>query len=199
MHNLYKIVDEENEHNGQLGVLQEVNEVAPHLSMFSLEFSDGRQSSFFSHQLEKIPKKLIFLDVDGVLNSQHYAVVSESRGVLGIDPYPAFLLGKIVLDTGCEVVLSSTWRLWKNAREDVRKQVVEFIDITPDLGNVPRGEEIQKWLKDNNCEDARYAILDDNSDMLESQLPNFFQTTTEFGLTQKIAKAVTEHLNKGSK
>lgn len=144
-------------------------------------------------------RKILFLDIDGVVNSQHFAVVTKARGVLGIDPYPAFLVGKIQLDTECEVVLSSTWRLWEDAREQVRKQIVDFIDVTPELYHKPRGEEIQKWLKDNNCEDARYAILDDDPDMLESQLPNFFQTTTEFGLTQKIAKAVTEHLNKESK
>lgn len=140
-------------------------------------------------------RKILFLDVDGVCNSAHYAVVSANRGMLGIDPYPAFLVGKIQLDTGCEVVLSSTWRLWDEGKEDVRKQIVEFIDVTPDFhGKTPRGAEIQDWL-DRNPDVTVYAILDDDSDMLAQQKPNFFKTTWEFGLTQEIAKKVTEHLN----
>jgi hypothetical protein len=141
-------------------------------------------------------RKILFLDVDGVCNSAQFAYTTNARGVLGIDPYPAFLVGKIQLDTGCEVVLSSTWRLWKEGREDVRKQVVEFIDVTPELPSRIRGEEIEKWLKDNNAEDAVYAILDDDMDMLAYQAPNFFLTTWRDGLTPEIAKAVTEHLNK---
>lgn len=138
-------------------------------------------------------RKILFLDIDGVCNSAKFA--STQRGLLGIDPYPAFLVGKIQLDTNCEVVLSSTWRLWEEARNDVRQQVVDFIDITPELSNHIRGEEIAQWLYDNDAEDARYAILDDDTDMLVYQAPNFFKTDWNEGLTPLIAKAVTEHLN----
>jgi membrane-bound lytic murein transglycosylase MltF len=40
----------------------------------------------------------------------------------------------------------------------------------------------------------RYAILDDDTDMLPEQLPNFFQTTWEEGLTEEIAEKVIAHL-----
>lgn len=142
-------------------------------------------------------RKLLFLDIDGVCNSAQFAMKNPKGGMLGIDMYCAFLVGKIVLDTGCEVVLSSTWRLWEKDREEVRSQVVDFIDVTPDLRGKDqcRGHEIEKWLKDNNAEDTRYAILDDDSDMLVYQAPNFFKTTWAEGLTPEIAKAVTEHLN----
>lgn len=140
-------------------------------------------------------RKLLFLDIDGVCNSAQYA--STQRGLLGIDPYPAFLIGKIQLDTECEVVLSSTWRLWEDGRNDVRKQVVDFIDITPDLGGLPRGGEIEAWLQLNIAadEEYRYAIVDDDTDMLVYQAPNFFKTDWNEGLTPEIAKAITEHLN----
>lgn len=143
-------------------------------------------------------RKILFLDIDGVCNSAQYAVVSKSRGMLGIDPYPAFMVGKIQLDTDCEVVLSSTWRLWAEAREDVRKQVVEFIDVTPSLSRKIRGEEIEAWLAENP-DVTVYAILDDDMDMLAYQAPNFFRTRWAEGLTPEIAKAVTEHLNRGDK
>lgn len=140
-------------------------------------------------------RKLLFLDIDGVCNSEQFAIRNPKGGAIGIDAYPAFLVGKIQLDTDCEVVLSSTWRLWEDTRNEVREKVVQFVDVTPDLRGRPRGEEIAKWLKDNNAEDAVYAILDDDPDMLDSQLPNFFKTTWDAGLTEDIAKAVTEHLN----
>jgi len=139
-------------------------------------------------------RKVLFLDIDGVCNSAQFAVASKSRGILGIDPYPAFLVGKIQLDTGCEVVLSSTWRLWDEGKEDVRKQVVDFVDITPDLHGKDRGYEIEAWLEQNPDVDV-YAILDDDMDMLVYQAPNFFKTRWAEGLTPEIAKAVTEHLN----
>lgn len=144
-------------------------------------------------------RKILFLDIDGVCNSEEtmkrqYARLGRST-TLGIDPYLAFIVGKIQLDTDCEVVLSSTWRLWEETRKDVREQVVKFIDVTPDLRGAKRGEEIAQWLKDNNAEDARYAILDDDPDMLEEQMPNFFKTTFKEGITTEIAKRVTEHLN----
>lgn len=141
-------------------------------------------------------RKVLFLDIDGVCNSAQYMTSGAHRkgSLLGIDPYPAFMVGKIQLDTNCEVVLSSTWRLSEKTRQEVREQVVDFVDITPDFGSRPRGEEIQDWL-DRNPDVTRYAILDDDSDMLESQAPNFFKTTWEQGLTEEIAKKVTEHLN----
>lgn len=137
--------------------------------------------------------KVLFLDIDGVVNCK--TTTQRHRGFIGIDPYMAFMVGKIQLDTGCEVVLSSTWRMDEKSRAEVRKQVVKFIDCTPHIPEKrERGHEIQAWL-DQHPEVTRYAILDDDSDMLESQLPNFFKTSWEFGITAEIAKAVTDHLN----
>lgn len=145
-------------------------------------------------------RKVLFLDIDGVVNSQ--VTAQRHRGVIGIDPYMAFLVGKIVLDTDCEVVLSSTWRLGEESRNEVRRQVVEFIDVTPYLDegegatwrHLERGHEIKAWL-DAHPDVEVYAILDDDSDMLPEQLPNFFQTTWKEGITKEIAEAVTRHLS----
>ena len=127
------------------------------------------------------------------------------------------LLDRILQATKAKVVLSSTWRLDKSSREEVRRRVVEFIDVTPQLlrnlqtggfikaedadvtqggfGSVARGYEIQDWL-DRHPEVEKYAILDDDPNMLERQIPNFFQT--QFygeGLTEDISKKVIEHFN----
>lgn len=143
--------------------------------------------------------KVLFLDIDGVVNCAR--TTQRHRGFIGIDPYMAFLVGKIQLDTDCKVVLSSTWRVGKDSRDEVRQQVVDFIDVTPSSWydkeanhHSTRGEEIQKWL-DVHPEVTKYAILDDDSSMLENQLPNYFQTYWTKGITEEIAKKVTEHLN----
>lgn len=157
--------------------------------------------------------KILFLDIDGVVNCQTTA--QRHRGAIGIDPYLALLVDRIVHATGCKIVLSSTWRLWEQGREEVRKQVGEFIDVTPSFlrsmehggfitrdeydgkggyTSCARGYEIQDWL-DRHPEITRYAILDDDSDMLARQIPNFFKTTWKEGITDEISKAVITHLN----
>lgn len=135
-------------------------------------------------------KKVLFLDVDGVLNSLNTTNFSE---LYPIDPYKAFLVGRIQLQTGCEVVLSSSWRNHPEGIENVSKRVVRVLDKTPWLDGC-RGDEIHAWLE-QHPEVEKYAILDDDSDMLVYQAPNFFKTTFEEGLTDEIAQAVIEHLN----
>ena len=104
----------------------------------------------------------------------------------------AFLVGKIVLDTDCKVVLSSSWRHHPDGIKVISQCVTPVMDKTPDAET--RGEEIQMWL-DEHPEVTQYAILDDDADILPEQKENFFKTTWAFGLTEDIAKAVTEHLN----
>lgn len=141
--------------------------------------------------------KILFLDIDGVCNSRTYALNrTPSGGMLGIDPKPAALVRQIIEATGCKVVLSSTWRLHKDLRERVRKEVCDFIDVTPRYPSAYRGEEVRTWLLDNvKQEDLKaFAILDDDSDFYPHQ--PLFKTTFEHGLTRSIADDVIRHLNK---
>lgn len=145
--------------------------------------------------------KVLFLDIDGVVNC---ATTSQRhRGYIGIDPYMAFLVGKIVLDTDCKVVLSSSWRNFHDdGIAEITKQVTPIFDRTCDTFRVAedvwsnRGEEIQEWLN-RHPEVTRYAILDDDTaagDSKELQ-ENYFQTLWDIGITPEIAEAVTKHLN----
>jgi len=134
--------------------------------------------------------KVLFLDVDGVLNSR--STTDFRTHLYPIDPYMAFLVGRIQLETGCEVVLSSSWRYHPDGVKTVEKACVKLLDTTPKLYGT-RGEEIQAWL-DEHPEVEKYAILDDDTDMLEDQLANFFNTTFETGLTDEISQAVIRHL-----
>jgi len=148
--------------------------------------------------------KIIFLDVDGVLN--RLGTPTEGRttttwnGFIGMEPELVQRFNTLVKELGVGVVLSSTWRLSKTWREDMKGNGLdmEFIDRTKDLYNagktarLPRGAEIQEWL-DRHPEVERYAIIDDDSDMLPEQ--PFFQTNYAFGLTEDIAQSIKKHFN----
>ncbi len=149
-------------------------------------------------------KKILFLDVDGVLNNTKTFHTSESRYGSNklIDPYMCLLVHRIVEATGCDIVLSSSWRHFKKG-QDVKDAGIPFIDITVDCCSGVRGVEIQNWLNKGFPHDVRsdpskfrYAVLDDDSDMLLNQKDHFFQTTFESGLTDEIAKKVINYLNK---
>lgn len=146
--------------------------------------------------------KILFLDIDGVVNSAEDQAKGLFKTDFPVDPYKAFLVGKIQLDTGCIVVLSSSWRHHKESVEKINKQLVPIHDITGQCCSGIRGVEIYNWINKNipyeerkDGSDFRYAILDDDSDMLLWQKDHFFHTTWEKGITEEIAKNVTDHLN----
>lgn len=147
--------------------------------------------------------KVLFLDIDGVCNSRKYLYelrAKNKRATLwyGIDPKAAKLVQRIVKETKCHVVLSSTWRLYPDGRAQVKREVVPFIDCTKDLqagakrGYVPRGEEIAEWL-DRHPHVKQYAIVDDDSDFLPNQW--LFKTSFTDGLTEEITENIIAHLN----
>lgn len=153
-------------------------------------------------------KKLLFLDVDGVMNSAETVMASPKGTPVGINPYLAFLVGKIVLDTDCKIVVSSTWRNSEAAMADIVSKFPQgtVIGKTPNKGNykdetgreIGRGREVEQWLMENqdlfdDIEGVRYAILDDDSDFYETQ--PLFKTTWAKGITPEIAQKVTDYLN----
>lgn len=149
--------------------------------------------------------RIIFLDIDGVLNCElfykHRTVKSSS-----IIEYPdnqickerVSWLNELCESTGAKVVLSSTWRHsgLNYCREVLQRNgaTFEIIDITPDLrGDCSvRGNEIYKWIQDNEkivgkyWDYKDYVIIDDDSDMLLWQREHFFQTDSYSGLTPNI-------------
>lgn len=120
--------------------------------------------------------KVIFLDVDGVLNSEHWYVKNHEkhpercRVETAIDPRFVRNLGKIVRRTGAKIVLSATCRgVVREKRNHYLHQILakygmEIYDYTIRLGR-ERGHEIQDWL-DKHKDVTNIVILDDDSDML---------------------------------
>lgn len=140
--------------------------------------------------------KILFLDIDGVVNKKDNFNPAHNP-IYPIDRYCAFLVGKIVLETGCNVVLSSSWRHSEKAIQEVKDNIVDIIEITPSIPGGYRGAEINLWLANqefkSNFAVDKYAILDDDSDFDDDQ--PLFQTTFEHGLTDEIAQKVIEYLN----
>lgn len=145
--------------------------------------------------------KVIFLDVDGVLNSQEYwdRVGNAFRERFNqIDVDKIVLLNQIIEATQAKIVISSCWRLlhYEELLDILSKKglVGEIIGMTPSLSLV-RGLEIQKWL-DGNPNVTRFVILDDSDDMehLDGHLiqPNFYSN----GLKLKHVEAAIVHLNR---
>ncbi len=126
--------------------------------------------------------KVLFLDIDGVLNSTQSAREHGSFMTL-IDEAVEHII-ELQSHNGVELVLSSTWRK-KPMHEKYLMDIynIPLFDRTPVLPGlkVTRGEEIARWLHFNK-QVTHYCIVDDDSDMLPEQLPFFVQTNTEHGL-----------------
>ena len=140
--------------------------------------------------------KIIFLDVDGVLNSfqDRYSFDLETD-------YHFELLQKIVQETGAKIVLSSSWRigLARHGESVLIDRLKEFgmniISCTPVLNGCCRGDEIRKWLDDTEEDVERFVILDDESDMAEFKETHLIKTDSMVGLQENDVRKCIEMLN----
>lgn len=115
-------------------------------------------------EMEEI-MKVIFLDIDGVLNSDEYFDKIQNLNIEGIesqvDIEKILLLKKAIDETGAKVVLSSSWRYTRNGKslKELLSRYGISTESTPFIQN-ERGLEIKQWISDNqNIED--FVILDD--------------------------------------
>lgn len=154
--------------------------------------------------------KVIFLDIDGVLNnhdSMHRAYEKglDAAGIRGWDRGSVDELKRIVAETGARIVISSTWRLNISDRRSEHAVaagfemygIPEFTDVTPNFPGKIRGLEIKSWM-DNWAEEPieSFVILDDDSDMLPEQMAHFVQPSLfRGGLNKELADKAIEILN----
>ena len=119
--------------------------------------------------------KVIFLDVDGVLNSEHWYKKNHKRhpekcrADTAIDPRYVRNLRRLIDCTGAKVILSATCRGAVKAnkahhiRQVFKQHGIEIYDYTPRTG-MERGIDIQEWLN-HHLHVTNIVILDDDSDM----------------------------------
>lgn len=150
--------------------------------------------------------KVIFLDIDGVLNSREWFEKRYNGNVKDIhekeyrslferqaddiDPYALSLLKNFVDKNDIKVVLSSTWRFLYSISEvsELFNMIgwdMTFLDRTLEANSGHRGEEIKHWLDNTKYNVGKYVIIDDDGDMLDEQKENFVQTKFEIGMTQE--------------
>ena len=117
-------------------------------------------------------RKIVFLDFDGVLNSQKY---DRARGLYDsfLDETRLVLLKKLVNMTGAEIVLTTTWRYhWSKMDNECdsvgrsinyifQKNGLEIADKTPEIADIERAEEIRTWLSLHKGEYDAFVIIDD--------------------------------------
>lgn len=157
-------------------------------------------------------RKIIFLDIDGVLNtswwhSQFGTIKPKDRFGYPFDPNSCANLAKIVKETGADIVISSSWKCWglsvlKEMWRD-RKLPGRLIDITPNsvsdemlltanLDEIEmfhiRGAEIKEWLLTKGQNVSHYVIIDDMDNFLPEQQTHFVWTNPDVGITKEDAE-----------
>ena len=167
--------------------------------------------------------KYIFLDFDGVLNTEFYQNQLISQGKpwgdengAFFDPEAVMQLKRIVDATCADIIIESSWKYLglKALREmwAARRLPGRLIDITPftasdiwlltaepndidiEMGHC-KGIEIASWLLDHATAEARYVIIDDEYVILDSQLPQFIMTNPFDGISEEVANRAIAILN----
>jgi hypothetical protein len=134
--------------------------------------------------------KVLFLDIDGVLNCP--ATRNPRQFPYVVDQRLLARLRKLLDRTKAKVVLSSTWRLDPVGLFAAKHWGVPFIGVCPDKPRSPRCKEILSWLADHPTA-TRYAVIDDEDDELD-ELP-LFQPSGKTGLTMDIVRGAEAYLN----
>ena len=171
-------------------------------------------------------KKVIFLDVDGVLNSNRtlYEEISLEDDLISN-------LKELVDKTGAKIILSSSWRLSTEAVATLMDKLDKFglvisgmtcdgvdldwlekyeFDTTKKYLDTKfdydenkqikithdRGAEIFKWLHDHD--DCAYVILDDEIEDIKPYFSELVIVKTSYktGLTKEDVKKAIQILNK---
>ena len=152
--------------------------------------------------------KIIFLDVDGVLNSSETEDVF--RGFIGLDRSGIKLLKEIVDATGAEIVLISSWKSrWykdhKNCQDNLAnyldkrlsEESLKILDKT-EGSSFDRGHVIIDWLSEHTTDS--WIVLDDEifEDYEECGImPNLVKTSFyDGGLKEKHVEMAINLLNK---
>ncbi len=163
--------------------------------------------------------KVIFLDIDGVLNTKEFHSkmsddVPKDKFGYAFDPVAVANLSHIIEETGAVIVISSSWKFYgvTRLREmwKLRNLPGRVLDITPNTISddillnanleemefgVCRGNEIKEWLSKHHDKVSNYVIIDDFDDLLPEQEDHAVITNTLIGITEWDAKKAIMILN----
>lgn len=147
--------------------------------------------------------KVIFLDVDGVLNCNSTKQRIPYYDFLGIEDRLVEVLAKLVKRTKAKIILSSSWRNgwipneWGDQETHgiyldykLAQYKLEIYDYIPQISGWRRGAEINEWLEEHG-DVTEYVIIDDEyfPDFKDYKLgAHVIRTSTKTGLTEKHIK-----------
>ncbi len=143
---------------------------------------------------------VIFLDIDGVLNSRSTVERTPSGISRGVDDRRVEILGKTMRECLVDgVVLTTTWKIMRPDSQDflylkgaLEKHGVKILGKTTDPGFAPRGVGIRDYLEQNPDIDE-FVIIDDQKFDYEddNKLWENFIDTRKNGIESAVAAAKT--------
>lgn len=146
--------------------------------------------------------RVIFLDCDGVINSETWYNTHKLNSLEGqdndIDPKCIERLNRVCSETGAYLVMSSDWRydfncsckrLYNAGLTGIIIGRTEMSIFSPK--ELSRGREIQNWVDANLTKDDQWCIIDDRTDMIPGQ--PFFGIDYETGLTDEDAEKIINY------
>ena len=131
--------------------------------------------------------KIIFTDIDGVLNPHWKTKWSKSA---------IAIYNKICKEYDLKPVITSTWRL-NHTISELQKIFIEqgieaIIYDTPHIDQSDRGLEIKEWLNNNKCDN--WVIIDDKTSDIEPHISNVVKCRSWIGLTEDEYKEIKDIL-----
>jgi hypothetical protein len=147
--------------------------------------------------------KVLFLDIDGVLNGLGCFTQPNAHW---IEPDCVNVLNRVIKDTDCKLVLSSSWRyqihygactlqgfeyLLRSHRINAYQRLMGYT-ATDEMCKTTRGEQITYWLNTRGRELGveRYVVVDDLDLGITDEGHPFVQPNGGWGLTREDETAI---------
>lgn len=143
--------------------------------------------------------KLIFLDIEGVLNSVSFFKRGKQDTMYDIDPNAVALVNYITNKTDANIVVTSSMRLHKCCEKimrlvGLRGTLIKLPHTYKEFDEMSRGNEIKKFINSMNNVTAYCIIDDDESNILEEQKSCLIKVSDLCGITEEDAKKALEIL-----
>ena len=154
----------------------------------------------------------IFLDFDGVLNTEQHQAFLRSNGLKTCDNYGPLFDPEAVKNLNdilshvpdTSIVIISSWKyegkdrmlqLWKERDLPgvVSGITPTMIPMSMDDLYAGKGREIKSWLASHPTD--HYVILDDVPDFLSEQMSHYIEINPRVGITPEVVESAVKILN----
>lgn len=160
--------------------------------------------------------KIVFLDIDGVLNGYNWRnrlvgaicvkvkplrMLYRKWDLFGVRTLKVLKLKYLLWKTEAQVVLSSSWRFAWNTQDNDNPHIlslkrkfkwfnIEVIGTTPRSATGIRGDEIQEWLDNASYQVDNFVILDDETFDLSGFEAHIVKTSSDKMIEGYIPKTM---------